>query len=77
MPITAKLDEFGRPAWIVLTILGFMIWWPVGLVILAFVIGSGRMNCGYRAGSGRWHGLCRLRGDGRGFENVLRIGASG
>lgn len=50
MPITAKLDEFGKPAWIVLTILGFMIGWPVGLAILAFVIGSGRMGCGYRGG---------------------------
>ena len=47
MPITAKLDEFGKPAWIVLTILGFMIWWPLGLAVLAFVIGSGRMGCGY------------------------------
>ena len=51
MPITAKLDEFGKPAWIVLTILGFMIWWPVGFAVLAFVIGSGRMGCGYRGGS--------------------------
>jgi hypothetical protein len=54
MPITAKLDEFGKPAWIVLTILGFMIWWPVGFAVLAFVIGSGRMGCGYRGGSGHW-----------------------
>ena len=54
MPITAKLDEFGKPAWIALTILGFMVWWPVGLAILAFVIGSGRMGCGYRGGSGHW-----------------------
>jgi len=46
MPITAKLDEFGRPAWIVLMILGFMVWWPLGLAVLAFSIGSGRMGCG-------------------------------
>jgi hypothetical protein len=25
MPITAKLDEFGKPAWIALIILGFMV----------------------------------------------------
>ena len=54
MAITAKLDEFGRPAWIVLTILGFMVWWPVGLAVLAFAIGSGRMGCGYHGGSGHW-----------------------
>ena len=30
MPIVARLDELGRPAWILLMILGFMVWWPVG-----------------------------------------------
>ena len=45
MPIVAKLDELGRPAWILLMILGFMAWWPIGLAILAFTIGSGRMGC--------------------------------
>jgi hypothetical protein len=53
MPITAKIDEFGKPAWIALVILGFMVWWPLGLVALAFAIGSGRMGCrGY--GMSRW-----------------------
>jgi Protein of unknown function (DUF2852) len=58
MPITAKLDEFGKPAWIALIVLGFMAWWPLGLAILAFTIGSGRMGCcGYHPGAGRWeHG---------------------
>jgi hypothetical protein len=54
MPITAKLDEFGKPAWIALIILGFMVWWPLGLSVLAFTIGSGRMGCGYRGGFGHW-----------------------
>ncbi|MGA7388576.1 MAG: DUF2852 domain-containing protein [Pseudolabrys sp.] len=54
MPITAKLDEFGKPAWIALIILGFMAWWPLGLSVLAFTIGSGRMGCGYRGGYGHW-----------------------
>ncbi len=53
MPITAKIDEFGKPAWIALVILGFMVWWPLGLAALAFAIGSGRMGCrGY--GMDRW-----------------------
>jgi hypothetical protein len=47
MPIVAKLDELGRPAWILLMILGFMVWWPVGFMVLAFIIGSGRVGCGY------------------------------
>ncbi|HEY5167550.1 MAG TPA: DUF2852 domain-containing protein [Pseudolabrys sp.] len=55
MPITAKLDEFGKPAWIALIVLGFMAWWPVGLAVLAFTIGSGRMACcGYQGGNSRW-----------------------
>jgi hypothetical protein len=61
MPITAKLDEFGKPAWIALMVLGFMVWWPVGLVILAFTIGSGRMGCGYH-GQDRWqHKMERMQ----------------
>jgi hypothetical protein len=54
MPITAKLDEFGKPAWIALIVLGFMAWWPIGLGVLAFTIGSGRMGCGYRGGHAHW-----------------------
>ena len=34
MPMVAKLDELGKPAWIALTILGFMVWWPIGLADL-------------------------------------------
>ena len=54
MPIASTLDEIGRPAWIVLMILGFMAWWPLGLATLAFAIGSGRMGCGRHWDSGRW-----------------------
>jgi hypothetical protein len=62
MPITAKLDEFGKPAWIALTVLGFMAWWPLGLAVLAFAIGSGRMGCGYHGGHGRWqHKMERMQ----------------
>ena len=46
MPITAQLDAYGKPAWIALIVLGFMVWWPLGLGALAFTIGSGRMGCG-------------------------------
>jgi hypothetical protein len=60
MPITAKLDELGRPAWFVLLILGFMVWWPLGLAVLAFLIGSGRMGCG-QYGSHWEHKMSRLQ----------------
>ena len=54
MVLVDKLDELGRPAWIALAILGFMAWWPVGLAVLAFFIGSGRMGCWHHHGSGQW-----------------------
>ncbi|MGO9484992.1 MAG: DUF2852 domain-containing protein [Rhodomicrobium sp.] len=47
MHIAARLDGIGKPAWIALTAVSFMIWWPIGLAALAFVLGSGRMGCGY------------------------------
>jgi hypothetical protein len=34
-----------RPAGIAFTILGFLFWWPVGLAMLFYMIGSGRMGC--------------------------------
>jgi hypothetical protein len=55
MTLTDKIDDYGRGAWIVLTVLGFMLWWPVGLALLAFTIGSGRMGCS-RYSMERWQG---------------------
>jgi hypothetical protein len=45
MDVTDKLDDLGKPAWIALMVLGFIICWPVGLALLAFLIWSGRMGC--------------------------------
>jgi uncharacterized protein DUF2852 len=55
MPIAARIDEFGKLAWIMLMILGFWAWWPLGLAILAFTIGSGRMGCWSHRGMNHWH----------------------
>ncbi len=58
MAIVEKLDELGKPAWIGLIILSFFAWWPLGLVILLFFLGSGRMSCwrygGGHHGRGHW-----------------------
>src|SRR4029450_11950348 len=53
MPIVEKLDELGKPAWIALMILGFVVWWPAGLAILAFMIWSRRMGCWKHYGHGQ------------------------
>ena len=55
MGIAARLDDIGKPAWIALMIAGFILCWPVGLALLAFLIGSGRMGCWRHRGYGRWH----------------------
>ncbi len=39
------LDARGRPAWLVAMVLGFILFWPIGLAILAFMIWSKRMSC--------------------------------
>jgi Protein of unknown function (DUF2852) len=44
---------------LVLMILGFIWWWPIGLVVLAFLIARGRFGCWHRpafAGSGQMGG---------------------
>lgn len=56
MNIAAKLDEIPRPIWIALMVGGFVLFWPVGLAILAYLMWSGRMSC-WKHGHGRWHNL--------------------
>ncbi len=56
-----KLDEHGTKAWIAIMILGFIFLWPVGLVILFYMIGTNRMgkNCkhsGHHRSGWHWRG---------------------
>ena len=49
------LDDMGRPAWIVLMVVSFIVFWPAGFVVLGFLIGSGRMMGCWTANRGeRW-----------------------
>jgi hypothetical protein len=48
------LDDVGKPAWIALMIVSFMLFWPAGLVVLGFLIGSGRMGCWTHQRGERW-----------------------
>jgi Protein of unknown function (DUF2852) len=50
----ARIDDYGRPAWLALMVLGFIVFWPVGLAILAYLLWSGRMGCGRHADLSRW-----------------------
>ncbi|HJU17675.1 MAG TPA: DUF2852 domain-containing protein [Stellaceae bacterium] len=52
--LTAYLDDFGKAAWIGLAVLSFLLWWPLGLVVLGFLIGSGRAMCWTEGAGARW-----------------------
>ena len=42
MEIAAKLDDYGKPAWIAVMVAGFIVFWPLGLAILGYMVWSGR-----------------------------------
>lgn len=76
MDAVTKLDELGRPAWITLMVLGFIVFWPVGLMVLGYMLWSGRMGCTHNGrmpggGWGRW----RERNSERGSDRALAAGA--
>lgn len=58
MQLVAKIDDLGKPAWIALMIVSFILFWPAGLAILLYLIWSGRMAFWKDAGRG-------LAGQGR------------
>jgi hypothetical protein len=55
MTPVAWLDDIGKPAWIALMIVSFIVFWPLGLVVLGYMIGSGRMlGCWTSRRGGEW-----------------------
>ena len=52
--VVATLDDYGRPAWIAVMVVGFILFWPIGLAILAYLLWSGRMGCGRHGDMSRW-----------------------
>lgn len=43
--VERELDRWGKGAWIAAFVLGFILFWPVGLAILGYTLWSGRMGC--------------------------------
>jgi hypothetical protein len=80
MHIVSRIDDYGNMAWIALMVLGFVIWWPIGLAILGFILWSKRMGCGHRGSwigrqdrwqraCGRWHpGMREARSGNTAFD---------
>ena len=50
MGLISKIDDIGRPAWIALMVLSFILFWPVGIALLVYLKWSGRMFCSKRYG---------------------------
>ena len=49
------LDRRGRAAWIASMVIGFILFWPVGLALMFYMIWSNRMTCN------TWHRNSRRR----------------
>ena len=62
MPIVEKLDDYGKGAWIAFAVLGFIVFWPLGLATLAFLFWSGRMGCGMGGADRYEHRMSRMQG---------------
>ena len=50
----SRLDQWGMGAWIALMVLGFFIWWPLGLATLAYSYGAEKWAVGDEADVGRY-----------------------
>ncbi len=55
MPMSAFLNDLPKPAWIVATVLAFVLFWPLGLAMLGYLYGSGRIFNRQRQGPGQWY----------------------
>jgi hypothetical protein len=70
MHLVSTLDDYGKPAWIAAMILGFIVWWPIGLGVLAYLIWSGRMgSCGNKT-AWREYFTAEARRFGGGFNST-------
>lgn len=63
--VLSKLDGMGKLAWwLAAVVVAFWIAWPLGLLVLAYLAGSGRLRTLFEA-PGTW---CNLRGDAPGAQ---------
>jgi hypothetical protein len=71
MTLVDRIDDYGRGGWIAVTVLSFVFFWPLGLVVLGFLYGSGRMGCWHHDDGAAW---ADRRGDRwqrqRGFDRM-------
>jgi len=66
VPHAIVLDDIPRPMWIVLMILGFIFFWPIGFGVLAYMFWSGKMRCSDRQNWQSWKTRSGFTGSGFG-----------
>lgn len=54
MSLINRMDGFGPVAWLALLVLSFIVFWPLGLALLGFLLWSGRMGCWQEGRMGDW-----------------------
>ena len=72
--LLTKLDELGKVAWLATTVAAFVVAWPVGLAMLAYLGGSGRVQAWYAEhadASGAWFNV-GCRSPASGSESPIR-----
>lgn len=75
--VLSKLDGMGKLAWIGVIFIAFWTAWPLGLAILAYLVGSGRLRT-WCESPGTWFNLrCDAPGASRGSGKRHRASASG
>ncbi|MDB5487726.1 MAG: hypothetical protein JWQ58_1441 [Reyranella sp.] len=77
MGLIEKIDDLGKPAWIALMVLSFILFWPVGLALLIYLKGSGRMFCSKRYGHWNMPDARAACGEFRGWKRRHGWGRSG
>jgi uncharacterized protein DUF2852 len=61
MSVVERIDDYGRVGWIAVMVLSFMLFWPMGLLVLGFLVGSGRMSCWHHSDNDAWRADRRQR----------------
>ena len=64
MGLLQRVDDMPKGAWIALTVVSFIVFWPIGLALLIYLKWSGRMSCWKQARWGHWY-----TPDGRGARD--------
>ena len=74
--VLTKLDQVGKVAWLAVILIAFWTAWPVGLAVLAYLVGSGRLRS-WSDAPGAWLNLRAEGTGGSGRNRRPRASSSG